>query len=60
MDNVDVARLQVNDRFITFCSFDRFTYQEHLSSGGSKLTIVAIDRAGLKSKETIRLNRGAA
>tara|TARA_Y100000991_G_scaffold27363_1_gene17384 strand:- start:1519 stop:3687 length:2169 start_codon:yes stop_codon:yes gene_type:complete len=58
-DNVEVAELLVNGRPIAFDSSGRFTHKEYLPLGGSELTIVAIDRAGLKSTETVRLNREA-
>ena len=56
-DNVGVVELLVNDQPIAFGNDGRFTYREYLPSGGKEFTLVAIDRAGLKTTETIRINR---
>ena len=56
-DNVGVVELLVNGQLIAFDNDGRFTHQEYLPSGGKEFTIVAVDRAGLKTTETIRLNR---
>ncbi len=58
-DNLEVAELRVNGRPIAFDSSGRFTHKEYLPSGGLEFIIVAIDRAGLKTMETVRLNREA-
>jgi hypothetical protein len=58
-DNVGVVELLVNDQPIAFGTDGRFTHQEYLPTGGKEFTIVAIDRAGLKTTETVRLNREA-
>ncbi len=59
-DNVEVAELQVNGRPVAFDEFGRFTHKEYLPSSGSEFTLLAIDRAGLKTTETIRLKRNAS
>ncbi len=56
-DNVEVAELRVNGRPISFDSSGRFTHKEYLPSGDLEFIIVAIDRAGLKTMETVRLTR---
>ena len=58
-DNVGVVELLVDGQPIAFGSDGRFTYREYLPSGGKEFTLVAIDRAGLKTTETIRINREA-
>ena len=58
-DNVGVVELLVNGQPIAFGNDGRFAHQEYLPTGGKEFTIVAIDRAGLKATETIRLNRDA-
>ena len=58
-DNVQVVELLVNGQSIAFGNDGRFTHQEYLPTGGKEFTIVAIDRAGLKTTETVRLNREA-
>ena len=58
-DNIEVAELLVNGQPIAFSTDGRFTHREYLPTGGKEFTIVTIDRAGLKSTETVRLNREA-
>ena len=58
-DNVQVVELLVNGQLIAFGNDGRFTHQEYLPTGGKEFTIVAVDRAGLKTTETVRLNREA-
>ena len=58
-DNVGVVELLVDGQPIAFGTDGRFTHQEYLPSGGKEFTFVAIDRAGLKTTETIRINREA-
>jgi TPR repeat protein len=56
-DNTGVAELSINDRLVSFDKSGRFKYKEYLPSGGKEFTIVAIDQVGLKSTESVRLNR---
>ena len=58
-DNVEVVELLVNGQPVVFGNDGRFTHQEYLPTGGKEFTIVAVDRAGLKTTETVRLNREA-
>ena len=58
-DNTGVAELLINDRPVSFDKAGRFNYQEYLPTGGREFTIVAIDRAGLKTTKTVDLIRGA-
>jgi len=59
-DNIGVAELLINDRPVSFDNSGRFTHQEYLPTGGKEFTLVAIDRAGLRTLETIRLSREAS
>ena len=59
-DNVGVVELLVNGQPIAFGNDGRFTHQEYLPTGGKEFTIVVVDRAGLKTTETVRLNREAS
>ena len=58
-DNIGVVELLVNSQRTAFDNSGRFTHQEYLPTGGKEFTIVAIDGAGLKTTETVRLNREA-
>lgn len=56
-DNTGVVELLINDRPVSFDNSGRFNHQEYLPSGGKEFTFIVIDRAGLKTVETIRLSR---
>ncbi len=59
-DNTGVAELLINDRPVSFDNSGRFNHQEYLPSGGKEFTFIVIDRAGLRTLETIRLSREAS